>query len=99
MNTIKALIVLLVLFSVPMNGTASELTFSDRAEELYVFDNVFMGGVMLYRPRGTQGMRVFDLSTATVLVVKFGEPYNCSKIIIKSKTDGTIFGPCVEDSK
>lgn len=61
---------------------------------LYQFENIFEGGALMYRPRGTQGLAVFDLNNSTVSVQVFEK---CAKITIFSP-DGEIKTRCIPNA-
>lgn len=84
----KFIIILLLSFFAPASAYESSV------EEVYEYHDIFEGGALLYRPRGTEGLAVFDLNESTVILMKYKD-YNCMKIVIVSK-DGTIIGPCVK---
>jgi len=59
----------------------------------YEYKGVFAGGVLMYRPEGTQRLDVFDLNNAEVILIKRGPPANCIELVILGN-DGRIEGGC-----
>ena len=91
--------VLLSVLSMLLSNVAAayEENYLQNAKALYKFDNVFLGGLLMYRPENTQRLEVFDLSKAQVLLIKRGPPDNCMELIINGP-DGLISGGCVPNT-
>jgi len=62
----------------------------------YNYEDIFLGGVLMYRPEGTEGLKIFDLSKSHVTVIQYPWPLDCATIVISSP-DGQIKGPCVKN--
>ena len=94
----KGLGVLLVL-SILANVTQYALTTSEipiwPSELNYRYSDVFQGGALLYRPEGTNGMAMLDLSDAIVRVTEFGAPLQCAVMRIYTNTGQTIESNCI----
>ena len=61
----------------------------------YRFNDMFLGGALMFRPKGTTGLKMIDFSNAIITVTEFGAPMNCAKMIIHTDV-GMIAGECIE---
>ncbi len=102
-NITKILAVCLIVAAFFVNANLAHAvdkpTINDRIETAanvyYSSSNgLFQNGALMYRPKDTEILRLFDLTKSTMILFQFGEPRNCIEIIIGS-TDGIISSGCI----
>lgn len=96
MKKVRLRFILALIFTIGFAGGVFSITALANGPQqgLYQFENIFAGGALLYRPKGTQGLKVFDLNNSVVAVQVFEK---CARITIFS-SDGRINGPCVPNA-
>lgn len=91
------LVLVLVLLPFKVQADGREAYVLQGATKAYIYNDVFLGGALLYRPEGTERLDVIDLSKAKVFVIARPAPLNCMQLVITSE-DGLIFGGCVKEA-
>lgn len=87
----KIILGLMLFLSITTVSAEEQQTMPDA---IYLYPNMFLDGALLFRPKGTEDLRLINMQTAIISVVKLGD---CMQIFINTE-DGWIEGPCVKPS-
>jgi hypothetical protein len=69
--------------------------FTWPTEDPYYYSDMFGDSVLMYRPPGTEALKVLDMTDAVIVVTNFGAPLNCLSLSIQTK-EGIMRGDCLE---
>lgn len=96
MKRINVLITALIVVSVGSNilNAIPPEKFKWPEVARYDYHNMFDDSVVFYRPKGSDGLAMIDMTDSIITVTKFGSPLNCMLLNIHTK-DGLIKGDCV----